>query len=69
MTETNTTTATTLHCDMEKGCTRPIAYIDAKGYIYCAKHGAQRRFAHVRCRKMTPAELAAIHSGEALIEY
>jgi len=58
----------TITCDMERDCTRPIAYIDVKGYIYCQKHGLQRKQAH-RCRKLTTGELQAILNGEALVEY
>jgi hypothetical protein len=58
-----------LVCDMDRDCKAPITHIDAKGYIYCRKHGVQRKASGVRCRQMTPAELKAIHSGDALIEY
>lgn len=61
-------TEITLRCDMVDGCTAPIAYIDTKGYIYCAPHGRERQ-AYQRCRKLTPVELTRLQSGEPLKEY
>lgn len=52
----------TLHCDMEKDCNSPVSYIDNKGYVYCAKHGEQRKAAKP-CRKLTPSEIKKLEDG------
>jgi hypothetical protein len=58
-----------LTCDMVDGCTEPIAYIDHKGYIYCAKHGPERKGSGIRCRKLTPAELKQLQAGGTVSRY
>jgi hypothetical protein len=59
---------TTPTCDMIEGCTEPVTYLDAKGYVYCTKHGLERQ-SYQRCRKLRPAELAKVRRGEALEAY
>jgi hypothetical protein len=61
-------TDTILHCDMVKGCKDPIAYIDHKGYIYCATHGKDRQSGS-RCRKLTPAELTRLQATGSIVRY
>jgi len=57
-----------LHCDMRIDCERPVAMIDAKGYVYCASHGVDRRQA-VPCRKLRSYELAKLTRGEQIAKY
>jgi hypothetical protein len=69
MSDNTTTAPAVLTCDMVRGCTDPVAYIDAKGYVYCVKHGRQRQQTQRCCRQLRPAELAKLQRGEALKEY
>lgn len=55
-----------LTCDMEKGCDGVVTNIDAKGYVYCAPHGAQRRASGIRCRKLRPAEKKRLENGQSI---
>jgi hypothetical protein len=55
-------------CDMVRECNAPVAYIDAKGYAYCAKHGLERQ-SYQRCRKLRPYELKRLLHGETLKRY
>lgn len=57
-----------LACDMVEGCTDPVTYIDRKGYVYCTKHGLERQ-SYQPCRKLRPAEITWITSGEPLAAY
>jgi hypothetical protein len=59
---------TPLRCDMKHECTEPIAYIDDKGFIYCAPHGVARKYWR-RCRKLRPHELRKLTRGEPLATY
>ena len=61
-------TEITLTCDMVEGCTQPVSYIDAKGYVYCEQHGKERQ-RYQRCRKLRPAELKVLRTGEPLEAY
>lgn len=54
-----------LSCDMEKGCTAPVSYVDNKGYIYCTRHGVMRRVIRP-CRKLTAAELKRLQAGQTI---
>jgi len=63
-------TTITVHCD---GCdctaiNEAITYIDDKGYVYCTRHGVDRKSVR-RCRKLTPAEQRTIRSGEPIAKY
>jgi hypothetical protein len=55
-----------LHCDMSKTCERPVAMIDADGYVYCAEHGAQRKSGGGRCRKLTTGEMKKLKQGKTI---
>jgi hypothetical protein len=57
-----------LRCDMRNGCTGPVAYMDDKGFAYCAEDGLARQF-HRRCRKLRPGELRKLHRGILLARY
>ena len=57
-----------LTCDMEKDCQEPVTHIDVKGYVYCAKHGRERKTT-CRCRQLKPKELHQLQSGEPLSTY
>ena len=61
-------TTIVLTCDMVDGCTAPVAYIDAKGYVYCEAHGKERQ-SYQRCRKLRPAELKQLQANEPLTKY
>ena len=54
-----------LHCDMEKDCKEPVTYIDNKGWLYCTKHGEQRK-GDVRSRKLRPAEIKKLEEGQTI---
>lgn len=55
-------------CDGVAGCQEPITHLDNKGYIYCTKHGIERR--DVRpCRKLRPHELKKLARGEQIEKY
>jgi hypothetical protein len=58
-----------LKCDMSKTCEEPVTHLDEKGFVYCTKHGIQRRGSGHRCRKLSPSELGQLKRGEALARY
>lgn len=55
-----------LQCDMEAQCTAPVTHIDAKGYLYCKRHGQQRQCS-MRCRALNPAELKRLQAGGTIV--
>lgn len=61
--------ARALKCDMGKDCREQVTHIDAKGYIYCRKHGVSRKASGVRCRQLKPAEIKTLGAGEPLPRY
>ena len=65
---TKMTTTRRMNCEMEGDCTEPVAYIDAKGYIFCTKHGKQRQYDRY-CRKLRPHELNRIRAGGQVTHY
>ena len=59
-----------LQCDMSDDCHEPVTMIEDKGYIYCTKHGRERRiYVGHRNRLMRPWELAILRPGEPLQSY
>ena len=58
-----------LQCDMSGSCKEPVTHIEDSGFVYCTKHGLQRRAAGQRCRKLTPAELKRLKRGETIARY
>lgn len=52
-----------IHCDMERGCGAPVTHVDSKGYVYCTKHGAQRKASGTSCRRLTSTEVETLRSG------
>ncbi len=56
-------------CEWRSWCKAPVSHIDEKGYVYCAEHGAIRRRYGIRCRALSPAELATIRSGKPIERY
>jgi hypothetical protein len=57
-----------LRCDMHRECPDEVTHIDVKGFVYCTKHGRQRRF-YQPCRQMTTAEIKQLQSGVPLARY
>ena len=57
-----------LTCDMTKTCADPVTHIDNKGFVYCSKHGHERRYA-CPCRKLQPWELQRLEHGETIPRY
>lgn len=55
-------------CDMKTDCTEPVSHIDDKGFVYCEKHGLQRR-GWRPCRKLRPHELRRLQAGKTLAHY
>lgn len=55
-------------CDMTKDCTEPVTHLDESGFVYCTKHGIQRR-SWKRCRKLRPHELRRIERGQQITRY
>lgn len=60
---------TTLRCEMEKGCKKPVTHIDNKGYIYCTDHAARRKAGGVPTRKLRPAEIKKLEQGGTADHY
>lgn len=58
-----------LKCDMSKTCEEPVTHLDEKGFVYCTKHGIQRRGSGHRCRKLSSSELNQLKRGETLARY
>jgi hypothetical protein len=54
-----------LHCQMKHDCPTPVSYIDEKGFVYCEKHGLERRNP-IYCRKLRPHELRKLQRGEPI---
>ena len=60
------TTPHPLFCLMVPGCLQPVAYIDHKGYTYCAAHGPERRKGGTACRKLAASEVKALQRGDTI---
>lgn len=58
-----------LKCDMSKTCEEPVTHLDDKGFVYCTKHGVQRRGSGHRCRKLAPKELRQLQGGQPIARY
>lgn len=56
---------TTLHCDMDKECAASVTHVDVDGYVYCQRHGEQRK-SYKRCRKLRPAEKRRLQRGRTI---
>jgi hypothetical protein len=57
-------------CDMVEGCADPVTHIGNKGYVYCAKHAAERRATgYERTRAMRLWEKKLIAAGEPIPKY
>lgn len=56
-------------CDMWQFCQRPVTHMDNKGFVYCTKHGLDRRASGVPCRKLRPFELNRLAKGEPIKRY
>jgi hypothetical protein len=54
-----------LECAKMAGCTgtRPVTWIDSKGYTYCESCGIRRRSTGYSARELTNTELAKLHAG------
>ena len=68
------TRARKLECVARKDCTDVVTHIDEKGFIYCAKHGVNRRgypggIYNRRCRKLRPHEVKRLQRGAVLKGY
>lgn len=50
-----------LRCDMDRTCGDDVTHIDAKGFVYCTKHGAQRKL-DTRCRKLSAREIVRLEN-------
>lgn len=57
-----------LKCDMTKECPEEVTHIDEKGFLYCARHGYQRKNV-MRCRKLRPAELKRILENQPIKKF
>lgn len=58
-----------LKCDMTEQCQDTVNHIDDSGFIYCTKHGLQRRGHGRRCRKLRPSELKKLENGQPVTRY
>ena len=68
------TSAEKLQCDARSNCPDVVTHIDEKGFIYCAKHGVDRRgypggFHNRRCRKLRPHEVKRLQRGVVVNKY
>lgn len=55
-------------CQMHDGCTAPVTHVDQSSFVYCTKHGLQRR-ASRPCRKLRPHELTRLANGGQITKY
>lgn len=55
-------------CQMDPRCADSVTHIDQSGYLYCTKHGLQRR-ASRPCRKLRPHELTRLENGGQITKY
>lgn len=55
-------------CDMTSDCLEAVTHIDQRGFVYCTKHGLQRR-CYEPCRKLRDHELRKIKRGEPIAHY
>jgi hypothetical protein len=60
--------AQNLQCAMNKDCKHTVSYIDSSGFIYCARHGEQRK-SFQNCRKLTLSEIKTLSRGEKIASY
>lgn len=59
-----------LECQMIEGCKETVTHIDSSGFIYCLKHGRERKTGHGRnCRKLKPTEIKKLTQGQQLERY
>ena len=56
-------------CDMRADCTKPVAMIDDAGFIYCERHGMERRAGGWLCRTLRAHELNRLKRGEQVKRY
>lgn len=59
-------TSPPLRCDMTRDCAAEATHVDSKGYIYCGRHGAQRRGGGIRCRLLTAMEAQDLRDGNTI---
>lgn len=52
-----------LRCQMEDGCRQPVINVDEKGYVYCDRHGKERKSHGHRCRRMRNWEVEVLRDG------
>jgi hypothetical protein len=52
-----------LNCQMTRDCREPVNYIDNKGFVYCNKHGLQRKASGIPCRRLGPPESKKLERG------
>lgn len=57
-----------LACDMGHGCEAEVTHIDDHGFVYCARHGEQRKRWR-RCRKLRTHELNRLKRGQQVERY
>jgi hypothetical protein len=55
-------------CDMAHECPDPVTHIDQAGFVYCTRHGLQRR-QYEPCRKLRPHEINRLARGEVVTRY
>lgn len=65
---TNTTT-TVLHCEMSHSCESPVTMLDNKGFIYCTRHGLDRRDGYHYCRRLRAYEVNRLRKGLTVLHY
>lgn len=52
----------------DANCADPVTMLDTAGFVYCTKHGTQRR-QYEPCRKLRPHELNRLARGETIERY
>ena len=57
-----------LNCEMESNCKAKVTHLDKGGFIYCAKHGRERR-QYQPCRKLSAQEIKRLESGRQVMSY
>src|ERR1700735_4757825 len=62
ITDMEATRMTTLICQAHEECSEAVTHIDNKGFVYCEKHGKERRSSHP-CRYMRRWEIERLRNG------
>lgn len=60
--------APAIACQMEDNCANPVTHLDQNGFVFCTRHGLERR-SYRPCRKLRPHEVNRLMRGEQIAKY